>query len=313
MIPLFDLHDDIGYDMMIQKQKGIENPFAAHEKKLLEGGIKYTSVNCFFDGHQTWEEMQAMILNANEQLAKNPSVLQVKGCGHPIREHQVIAFLTVEGMSGIQDNVTEKITWMAQQGVRIASLTWNEENALATGVRGTVTRGVTPLGEEAMRAMADNRMLLDVSHLNEASFWDVIRLYPGKVLATHSNARRLCAHARNLTDQQIQAIAARKGIIGLNAAKQFVSINPAKQTVNQLAMHGKYIRDLVGPSVVALGFDFMDYFENETDPMVAGLPNAAHAQNMVTALAEVGFDQEEIAAIAHGNALRFMHREETRK
>lgn len=307
MVELFDLHADIGYDLWVEKQEGVEDPFAAHEKKLKEGGIAYTSIACFFDGHQTWEEMQAMILNANEQLSKH-NVLQVKGCGHQTRDGRLVTFLTVEGMCGIKDQVAQKIEWMAQQGVRIASLTWNDENALATGVKGTVTRGVTPLGIEAMQAMAEHRMLLDVSHLNEASFWDVIRLYQGKLLATHSNARRLCENARNLTDQQIQAIAARQGLIGLNAAKQFVSINPAKQTAYQLAMHGKYIRDLVGLNVLALGFDFMDYLKGMEDAMVEGLPNAAYAQNMVTALAEVGFDQEEIIAIGHGNALRFMHR-----
>ena len=124
-----------------------------------------------------------------------------------------------------------KIQWLYDQGVRIASLCWNDENALATGVKGTVTCGLTEEGRKAVRKMDELGMILDVSHTNEKNVlghggsgsWSVNRHSP--------NTRALCEVHRNLTDQQIMAIAAKGGVIGLNAARNFIDSNPEHQDV----------------------------------------------------------------------------------
>jgi len=85
-------------------------------------------------------------------------------------------------------------------------LTWNEENLLATGAGGDSYSGLTALGKAAVKKMQERKILVDVSHLNDGGFWDVMRLSHGPVIASHSNCRALCDVRRNLTDEQLRAI-----------------------------------------------------------------------------------------------------------
>ena len=214
--------------------------------------------------------------------------------------------MTVEGMCGIRDQAEEKIQWLYDQGVRIASLCWNDENALATGVKGTVTRGLTEEGRKAVRKMDELGMILDVSHTNEKTFWDMVEVVRGPLIATHSNTRALCEVHRNLTDQQIMAIAAKSGVIGLNAARNFIDSNPEHQDALHLAAHGRHIADLVGVEHLAVGFDFMDFFEDHATSMGTDLTSALQAQNLIQGLRAQGFSEDECQAIGYDNALRVL-------
>ena len=214
--------------------------------------------------------------------------------------------MTVEGMCGIRDQAEEKIQWLYDQGVRIASLCWNDENALATGVKGTVTRGLTGEGRKAVQKMDELGMILDVSHTNEKTFWDMVEVVRGPMIATHSNTRALCEVHRNLTDQQIMAIAAKGGVIGLNAARNFIDSNPEHQDALHLAAHGRHIADLVGVEHLAVGFDFMDFFEDHATSMGRDLTSALQAQNLIQGLRVQGFSEAECQAIGYDNALRVL-------
>lgn len=304
---LFDLHCDIGTDVEMALQRGEIRPFEVrHLKKLLDGEIGYVCCACFFCGNESWEDMEKMILDLEQELEKS-DVVFVREKNDLQKEGRVHAIISVEGMCGIKDKPREKIQFMASHHVKIASLAWNEENYLATGKNGNVIRGITIEGYEAMDEMAKQGIILDVSHLNEASFWDVITHHTGKVCATHSNARTLCNHDRNLTDQQIRAIAKRGGIIGMNACADFVDEDIEKQDALHLAKHARYIADLVGVSHLACGFDFMDFLGDcdAASEMVRGLESSNKAQNFVKALEEVGFNEGEIQAICYQNALDF--------
>lgn len=303
---LFDLHCDIGSDCEHWLQKGEMEPFKVrHLSKLISGGVNYVCCACFFAGRETWDEMAQMIIDMNQELEKN-DVVFVKDTSDFYKDHQVHGIISVEGMCGVKDNVREKIRFMKEHHVKVASLAWNDENVLATGVKGTVTRGLSNEGLKAIDEMAKCGIALDVSHLNEASFWDVIKYHKGKVCATHSNARTLCPHDRNLTDMQIKAIAERGGIIGMNACRFFVSTKEEEQNVQMLAKHAKYIADLVGVEHVACGFDFMDFLgENGLGEMAKDIESDDKAQNFVVALRNEGFNEAEVEAICYKNAIRF--------
>ena len=107
---------------------------------------------------------------------------------------------------------------MYAQGVRLASLCWNDENDLATGVKGNLEHGLHPLGREVVEEMISLNMIIDVSHTNEKTFWDIMSYKDAHVIATHSNIRDLCNHPRNLWKQQAEAILDRGGLIGMNSA-----------------------------------------------------------------------------------------------
>ena len=306
---LFDLHCDIGSDCEYQIMRGFKEPFKnRHLKKLIDGGVSYVCCACFFFGKESWDDMAKMIIDMNLELANN-DLIHVKEKEDFLKDHLVHGIISVEGMCGVKDNVREKIRFMKDHHVKVASLTWNEENALATGVKGNPLRGLTDLGYEVLDEMAKCDIALDVSHLNEASFYDVIKNHKGKVCATHSNARSLCAHDRNLTDQQIKAIAAKDGIIGMNACRFFVSEKEEEQNVLTLAKHARYIVDLVGVKHVACGFDFMDFFgEQGRSEMAKDIESDDVAQNFVNALYEVGFNDEEVEQICFKNAVEFFTR-----
>ena len=251
--------------------------------------------------------MQKMVLAVRQEIEENlDAVTWVKSKADLEETGKPLVVMTVEGMCGIRDQAEEKIQWLYDQGVRIASLCWNDENALATGVKGTVTRGLTGEGRKAVQKMDELGMILDVSHTNEKTFWDMVEVVRGPMIATHSNTRALCEVHRNLTDQQIMAIAAKGGVIGLNAARNFIDSNPEHQDALHLAAHGRHIADLVGVEHLAVGFDFMDFFEDHATSMGRDLTSALQAQNLIQGLRVQGFSEAECQAIGYDNALRVL-------
>ena len=161
-----------------------------------------------------------------------------------------------------------------EYGARHASLTWNEENKLATGVRGDSNRGLTQIGKKAVKKMQDKGMIVDVSHLNDKSFFDVIDITSSPIIASHSNSRALCNSMRNLTDEQLKAIRDVNGVIGFNSYKGFIDENKEKQNINRGIDHIKYIADKIGIDHIGIGFDYNEYFEDEDAPYIKGLENA---------------------------------------
>ena len=195
---------------------------------------------------------------------------------------------------------------MHDLGIRMGSLTWNDENALATGAKGNPEHGLSELGERLIGKMNELKMIVDVSHANEKTFWDIMKMNPRAVVATHSNAYALCDHYRNLKDEQLMEIKKRDGLVGMNAARYFVSRNSEEQTVLMLAKHARYIADLIGVEHVACGFDFMDFCEGGEDAVIEGLGNASQGNQYIAALHEVGFNDEEVKLICGGNFERFL-------
>ena len=220
----------------------------------------------------------------------------------------------MEGLSEIGEDI-DQINWYYEEmDVRHAMLSWNETNALATGWPGDKNRGLTKKGKEAVSRIHSLGMVMDVSHLNDRCFWDVIECSDGHpVIASHSNSRTICPHMRNLSDEMIRAIAKTGGLLGMNSMREFIAEDKANQTVSRLADHVEYIVNLVGPDYVGLGFDFDDYLEADAlsafsghidSPSGDGIGNEAEAKNIITELASRGYKQEDLEKIAYGNYYR---------
>ena len=210
--------------------------------------------------------------------------------------------LGIEGFYGFNGE-PGMIDLMYDLGFRHGMMTWNNDNEFASGAEFEgEDRGLTELGRYTVRRMEQLGMLVDVSHLSFRSFWDVMDVTTGPVIASHSNAWKLCPCARNLKDDQIRAIAERGGVIGMNSWKGFIMEDMEKATEHDLARHARYIADLVGHEYVACGLDFCNYF-SEDDP-TPGIRDASECQNFVQALRDVGFSEKEVEDIAWNNALR---------
>ncbi|MDO5440133.1 MAG: membrane dipeptidase [Erysipelotrichaceae bacterium] len=304
---IFDMHTDIGTDCLEYKELG--NPLKIrHLDKQKAGGVRGLFSACYYDGTQNWDQMKEMVLNMQEQIKMNSDEVHwVKSKEDLIETDKLLDLISVEGMCGIDTDFENRIQWLYDNGVRVAIPAWNESNAICEGWNQNPSRGLTEDGKKVIKKMNELNMIIDVSHLNEKSFWDIISISTKPIMASHSNNRNVCNHGRNLTEQQIKAIAAKGGLIGVVSAKTMTHLDQDKKTVDMLAYQAKTIADMVGIEHVACGFDFMDYLDGWNDNRnVEGMPSADKAQNFVAALLRQGFSEEEAEMICWKNTVNFL-------
>ncbi len=189
-------------------------------------------------------------------------------------------------------------------GLRSLGLTWSRPNIFAEGVGpGDGGRGLTLLGRELVRTCNELGILVDVSHLNDPGFWDVLACSSRPVVASHSNCRALCPVARNLTDEQIRALAAQGGLLGINFHVGFLrpgAERPEDASIDDVVAHIDHIVDLVGVDHVAFGSDF------DGATMPHDLPDAAALPRLVEALLAHGYDDTAVRKICYENWLRVL-------
>ena len=311
---IFDAHSDIWTDVAVKTLKGENNIIKKyHYDNLIKGKIGgsifviWTEPKNYHRALERVREIQECIKKELEYI--KDIILIAKNYDDIIKaqkENKIYIFIGFEGLISIDDNI-DLIDEYYEYGARHASLTWNEENKLASGVRGDPNKGLTDLGKKAVRKMQDKGMIVDVSHLNDKSFFDVIDITSAPIIASHSNSRVLCKSLRNLTDEQLKAIRDTKGVVGLNSYKGFIDENKDKKTIERALDHIKYIADKIGIDHIGLGFDYNEYFEDEiTPPSVKGLENASKSYDIIIKLKEAGFNNEEIEKIEYKNFNRII-------
>ena len=312
---IFDGHTDIFSDVRYKREAGETQVLKnRHLERLQQGGI---TGGCFviwadtFNGLDPKDEMNAIIKHMKDEVAETEDFVLVHNTAEILKakeDGKIAMLLGLEGLAGIGEDI-DRIHELYDLGCRHAMLTWNEENALATGVKGTPERGVTELGRKAIRLIQDKKMILDVSHLNEKSFWDVMDATTAPILASHSNAKALASAARNLTDDQLMAIRDTKGLIGLNAFNDFVSDHKAEQNVDGLVRHASYIADKIGVEHLGFGFDFFEFlstdfmasYSDQDDSLLKGMEDCSKVPVMIEKMRKVGFTEKDLEMISHGN------------
>lgn len=223
---------------------------------------------------------------------------------------QIAFVLGIEGGECIQDGI-ESLRLFYELGARLLGLTWNQRNLLAEGVgEERAAGGLTERGR-AMVAEADRLgVLLDVSHLSVKSFWDLMEASTGTIIASHSNAKALCGHRRNLDDNQLRAIAATGGTIGINLCAEFVTDDPHDATIEHVLDHIDHIARVVGTEHIALGPDYVDYltggFSGHEVTYPQGLETIAALPALTDGLLRRGYDEPAIRGILGENFLRVL-------
>lgn len=219
-----------------------------------------------------------------------------------------VAVMHLEGAEAIGSGLALLDAWY-ERGLRSLGPVWSRPNAFAHGVpfrfpsSPDVGPGLSEPGVALVSACARLGILVDLSHLNEAGFWDVARMEPGPLVASHSGAHALCPASRNLTDRQLDAIGASGGLAGIVFATPFLRPDFADDPHTPLALiaeHARYVADRVGVAHVALGSDF----DGATIP--AALGGASGLPKVLAALADAGFSPGEVEAIAWSNWRRVL-------
>lgn len=216
-------------------------------------------------------------------------------------EGHVKILLSVEGGEIFEGSVS-RVEEFDALGVRMAALTWNNENEIAHPAKGGSKEGIKPQGWEILRAMARLRMAADTSHLNEAGFWDLIDRHSQPPMASHSCAKALCPHFRNLSDEQIRAMAARGGWIGVNFYPAFLSPD-SRASVATICDHIDHMCQLGAQKHIGFGSDFDGIEITPTD-----CQSPADVPAILDELRRRGYSEEAVEDIAGRNFLNYYRR-----
>ena len=230
-------------------------------------------------------------------------------------EGKMSAILTIEE-GGVTKCNLAYLRDFYRLGVRMITLTWNFENGIGfpnfkrsedrsikPDFKNPNTKdGLTPFGIEMVKEMNRLGIIIDVSHLSDAGFYDVLKYTTGPFVASHSNARAVCNHCRNLTDDMIRELAKRGGVTGINYAADFLREAPEGEKnfsyIADMVKHIKHIAEVGGIDCVGLGSDF-DGIEQNLE-----MKDASYLPQLADALRAEGFSEEDIEKVFYKNVLR---------
>ena len=200
---------------------------------------------------------------------------------------------------GVLGGDLDKLKQAYQDGVRLITLTWNYPNGLGEPHCGEQHKKLTPKGIEFVEAMQDLGIIVDCSHLNDAGTEQLGDILDVPFVASHSNAREVTAHTRNLPDNLIKLIANKGGVIGLNFAQAFLGTSPVSR-IDDIVKHGLYLINKGGEDVVALGTDF-DGIKPNTE-----IKDASEMYRLYDAFKEAGLSVEQCEKLFWKNADRLL-------
>lgn len=310
-----DLHCDSILEIYTKKKDLADLAGHINLEKLQRGGVLMQCFAAFIATYDcaerngihvgAYELFCAMADIFDRQMALYPDVLApARSYADVVRnraEGKISALFTVEDAVPLEGMI-ERVDEMYARGVRMAALLWNYENSLGFPNSPDAREHAKPLkpfGREAVERMNELGIIVDVSHLSEGGFWDVADISRKPFIASHSCARALCDHSRNLTDAQLRAVAEHGGIVGVNFNSGFLNGREDYTPNADIIRHMDYIRRKAGIESVALGSDFdgIDCALELRD--CAGLPSLAEAMERV-------FTDDEIDLISSKNALRVL-------
>lgn len=179
-------------------------------------------------------------------FCKNPGDLQ------SLPRHGAI--LTVESAAALGGDLRNLEDWK-KRGVKMCTLTWSGENELGRGVLSDGTTGITDFGREVVKEFEKAGILADISHASPELFWDVAEIATRPLVASHSNAKKICGHPRNLTDEQFAAILKTDGLVGLNFYDAFLNDDESKAGMEDILRHAEHFLALGGEDHLAMGGD----------------------------------------------------------
>lgn len=247
------------------------------------------------NAHQAYEEQYALFCRQME--AHSDAVVQCRNgedAQQAHRQGKIAAFLSVEGAHSLNCDL-DQLRLAYARGVRAVNLTWNNPNLLSGTNCQERSRGLSGQGRAFVREMERLGMLVDVSHLSDPGFWDVLEMARRPVIASHSNARAVCPHTRNLTDEQFTAIIKNQGVVGLNLCREFVS---GREDVDALTAHLEHFLALGGEHTVALGGDL-----DGCEP-VKGVPDIAGWAVFYERLLQLNYKESLLEHLFYHNFMR---------
>ncbi len=313
-----DFHADTLVHWLKQQQKGLDlsstlcnNPYHIDFSRLKKSGYLAQFFACYinlgekpFFSSSHFDDALYAIKRLNEQVA----LTSVVAISHSYKEYiknkdenKHSVFISIEEGGILYDDIS-KLDVLYEKGVRAITLTWNYENCIGyPHEKKGSDFGLKAFGFEVIERMEEIGILIDISHLSDAGFWDVCNNTKKPFLATHSNARSVHDNSRNLTDEMIKALADRGGVTGLNFYGPFLQ-GSEDSTIGAMVKHIQHIVKVGGEDVLALGSDF-DGIEGNLE--LAGVQDI---HKLVNAIEKAGLSSSLIEKICYNNAENFLKR-----
>ncbi|MBU5439245.1 dipeptidase [Tissierella sp. MSJ-40] len=299
---VIDGHSDIPLYMFKNRQYNKKPFIKDHLPLLKEGGINIVFINLFENLHPegSLKEALTQVGDIYKELEETEEAILIKNkkdLNKVLKENKIGLVLSMEGLEPISNEIS-LLSVFHELGLRCGTLTWNHRNYFASGLY--EIGGLSNLGKAAVKEMERLNIVVDVSHLNEEGFWDVISIVEKPIIASHSNAKAVYNHPRNLTDEQVKAIVNTKGVIGLNG---YFTQDIDKESLNTYMEHLEYLLDIAGEDHVGLGFDFNSYLG---DGGLKDLEDCTKTSNVTKELIKRGYKEETIKKVLGLNFLRIL-------
>ncbi len=307
-----DMHCDTLYKIREKRKNGQDQQLrdgaglCVNLEKLQKSDCLVQNFAVFIDLKQTDSPYQDALGLAdlfNREMEQNDTLIRQAVDAEEIRknreEGRMSALLTLEE-GGMCEGEIEKLHALYDRGARMMTLCWNYENELAyPAAAGSSAGGLKKKGFEFLEEMERIGMVADVSHLSDAGFFDVASACRKPFAASHSNARALCGHGRNLTDEMLRTLGQKGGVAGLNFYPLFLSEHPDPgEGLDWIARHACHMISKGGEECVGLGSDF-DGFEGGSTPEDSG-----HIDELIRAFQKAGLTMRVIDGILWKNVMR---------
>ncbi|WP_353894517.1 dipeptidase [Proteinivorax hydrogeniformans] len=216
-----------------------------------------------------------------------------------LQKEKLGILISVEGGDVLGQNI-EMLDIFYRLGMRSLTLTWSNNNYIADGIADKRNGGLTNFGIEVIERMEEKNIILDVSHLSVAGFWDVVNCYKKPIIASHSNCKTVYNHKRSLDDKQIKAIAECNGLVGVNFAPHQLSV-AENADLDTIIQHIKYLKKVVGTKYIALGSDF-----DGVSQLPKGINDVCSFDDLFLKMQKHKFTDKEIEDISYNNYYSFL-------
>ncbi|MGL5379582.1 dipeptidase [Clostridium sp.] len=251
-----------------------------------------------------YKEFIKMYNNFIQEINKNNNDIVIVRNLEELEEANIIGklggFISIEEGEVLEGKV-ERVKEVYDLGVRFITLTWNFENSIGYPNYKNKYKdfGLKEKGKEIVLEMENLGIIPDCSHLSDGGFYDLIDICRKPFIATHSNAREITNHPRNLTDDMIRKLSSKGGVMGLNFCAPFLGENKVSR-IEDMMLHLKHTKNIGGVDVIALGTDF-DGIENEVE-----IKDFSEMYKLIEELKKGGFTEGEIDKIFYGNVKRVL-------
>lgn len=316
-MPMIDLHCDTIMKLYEDNNSNLlENDFQIDLKRLQQNDFLLQTFAIFLDKNQYPNRKETalhMYQRFIKELEKNSATIGLIKSQADYNENKankrISALLTLEE-GGILEGKIENLEEFFQLGVRLITLTWNYPNEIGTPniqywdkkmqILADNQTGLTNFGFECIKRMDDLHMIIDLSHASDQVAKDVLASSAQGIVASHSNARKLTPHPRNLSDELIRKIADKNGLIGINFFDQFLKLNQPTDLPTAISEHLWYMYQLVGENHLCFGSDF------DGIPVHSDLNDVNSFPKIIQSLKQKGFTSRQIDKISYLNAENFL-------